>query len=84
MPKVELSAKEALAKKRYNYVAAMMAAGFRQKCMETSDISKKTGIPERTVTERMRHPERIRLEDLYAFADAAGIKIRFELAELPE
>lgn len=70
--------------KRYNHVAGMLAGGIRQNCLTTAAVSKKTGIPERTVTYRLEHPETIRLEDLYKLADTAGVRISFELKEVPE
>ena len=71
---------ENLQQKRFDYVAG----GFRQKNLNTKDISKKSGIPERTVTERLNHPEKIKLEDLYKLADVAGIRIIFQQKEIPE
>ena len=61
-----------------------LTGGFRQKNLNTKDISKKSGIPERTVTERLNHPEKIKLEDLYKLADVAGIRIIFQQKEIPE
>lgn len=70
--------------KRYDYVAGLISGGIRQNNLATADVSKKTGIPERTLTERLSHPEKIRLEDLYRLCDVAGVKITFELKEIPE
>ena len=58
---------ENLQQKRFDYVAGALTGGFRQKNLNTKDISKKSGIPERTVTERLNHPEKIKLEDLSVF-----------------
>ena len=82
MPKTNLCENKAL--KRYNYVAGMLSGGMRQQRLTTEDVFKKTGIPERTITERLQHPEKIRLEDLYKLCDAVGVKIMFELKEVPE
>lgn len=82
MPKTNLC--ENRAAKRYNYVAGMLSGGMRQQRLTTADICKKTGIPERTITERLQHPEKIRLEDLYKLCDVAGVRIKFELKEVPE
>ena len=70
--------------KRFNYVAGMLSGGIRQQGLSTQDVYKKTGIPERTITERLQHPEKIRLEDLYKLCDVAGVRIIFELKEVPE
>ena len=72
------------AAKRYNHVAGILTGGFREKQLTTRDISRKTGIPERTINERLQHPETTRLEDLYKLCDVAGVKIMFELKEVPE
>ena len=65
-----------------DYVAGMLSGGIRQQRLSTKDISQKTGIPQRTVTERLEHPEKVRLEDLYKLADIAGIKIIFQMKEV--
>ena len=70
--------------KRFDYVAGMLSGGMRQQRLSTEDVYKKTGIPERTITERLQHPEKIRLEDLYKLCDAVGVRIMFELREVPE
>ncbi|MCI5874195.1 MAG: helix-turn-helix transcriptional regulator [Clostridiales bacterium] len=70
--------------KRYNHVAGILTGGFREKQLTTRDISRKTGIPERTINERLQHPETTRLEDLYKLCDVAGVRIVFELKEVPE
>ena len=70
--------------KRFNYVAGMLAGGIRQQELSTKDVSKKTGIPERTITERLLHPETTRLEDLYKLGDVAGISIRLEYRDIPD
>ena len=71
-------------KKRYDYVAGLLTGGFGAKNLTTKDVSLKSGIPERTVTERINHPEKIRLKDLYSLTDLAGIKITFEYKEMPD
>lgn len=38
---------ENLQQKRFDYVAGALTGGFRQKNLNTKDISKKSGIPER-------------------------------------
>ena len=75
---------ENLQQKRFDYVAGMLAGGFHQKNLSTSDISRKSGIPERTVTERLNHPEKVRLEDLYKLADMAGLRIIFQFKDVPD
>jgi hypothetical protein len=70
--------------KRYNYVAGLLSGGLRQQQMSTEQVSKKTGIPARTINDRLQHPEDIRLKDLYKLADVAGVKISFELKNVPE
>ena len=82
MPKSNLC--ENRAAKRYNYVAGMLEAGKRQQGLSTEDVFMKTGIPVRTINERLQHPEQIRLEDLYKLCDAVGVRIMFELKEVPE
>ena len=84
MPKVTIDTEKARAQKRFDYVAGMLSGGIRQQRLSTKDISQKTGIPQRTVTERLEHPEKVRLEDLYKLADIAGIKIIFQMKEDPE
>ena len=71
-------------KKRYDYVAGLLTGGFRQNNLSTSDVSAKSGIPERTITDRILHPEETRLKDLYKLADIAGVKITFEFKDVPE
>ncbi|MBD5555715.1 MAG: helix-turn-helix domain-containing protein [Roseburia sp.] len=70
--------------KRYNYIAGMLECGIRQQCLSTKDLSRKTGAAERTVTERLKHPEKMQLRDLYKMCDVAGVKITFELKDVPE
>ena len=82
MPKTNLC--ENREKKRYDYVAGLLAGGFRQKNLSTSDVSAKSGIPERTITDRILHPEETRLKDLYKLADIAGVRITFEFKDIPE
>ena len=82
MPKTNLC--ENRDAKRYNYVAGMISGGIRQQCLSTKDVSRKTGFPERTVTDRLKNPEDMRLRDLYKMCDVAGVKITFELKEVPE
>lgn len=72
------------AAKRYNFVAGMLDGGFRQQRLTTKAVSEKTGVPERTVRNRIEHPEKIRLEDLYRLCDIAGIRILFEFKEIPD
>lgn len=82
MPKSNLC--ENRSAKRMDYVAGMLEAGKRQQRLSTEDIFKKTGIPVRTVNDRLQNPGQIRLEDLYKLCDAVGVKIMFELKEVPE
>ena len=82
MPKVKIDTSKSRAQKRYNYVAGVLSGGFRQNNMSTDDVSRKTGIPARTVTDRLKRPEEIRLKDLYALADAAGVQIIFRMEEV--
>lgn len=82
MPKTNLCENKSV--KRYNYVAGLLAGGIRQQCLSTETVSKKTGIPERTVNDRLKHPENTRLEDLYKLCDVAGVRISFNLKEVPE
>lgn len=82
MPKSNLC--ESKSQKRFDFVAGLLAGGFRRNNLSTSDVSAKSGIPERTVTERLVHPEEIRLKDLYKLADLAGVKIIFEIKDIPE
>lgn len=82
MPRTNLC--ENKAQKRYDYVAGLIAGGFKQNHLGTKDISSKTGIPERTVTQRLEHPEKIRLEDLYKICDLAGVRISFEFKDIPD
>lgn len=63
-------------------VHLLVDSGRRISTQKTS--VKKSGIPERTVTERLNHPEKIKLEDLYKLADVAGIRIIFQQKEIPE
>jgi len=69
---------------RFNYVAGLLVGGMRQQRLTTKDVSKKSGIPERTVTQRLQHPEEIRLADLYRLADIAGVSIKFSFKQTPE
>lgn len=82
MPKVTLG--DNTAEKRYNYLAGMISGGIRQRCLSTKDISRRTGIPERTVTDRLLHPENMRVSDLYKLLDVAGVRITFEFKEVPD
>lgn len=82
MPKSNLC--ENRATKRYDYVAGILSGAIRQQRLSTADISKRTGIPERTINLRLEHPETTRLEDLYKLCDVAGVRITFELKEVPE
>lgn len=70
--------------KRYKYLSGLMLLGMKQKELISKDIGKKTGIPERTVRDRIQHPERARLRDLYQICDAVGVKVTFELKDKPE
>lgn len=71
-------------KKRYDYVAGILTGGLRQNCLDNNAVSLKTGIPTRTVTDRLLHPENIKLKDLYKICDVAGVRILFELKEKPD
>ena len=71
-------------KQRYDFIAGLLAGGFRIRNMSTKDVSAKSGIPERTITDRLMRPEEIRLKDLYKLADIAGVKITFEFKDVPE
>ena len=82
MPKSNLCVDKS--KQRYDYVAGLLSGGFRIKNLSTKDISAKSGIPERTITDRLMRPEEIRLKDLYKLADIAGVKITFEYKNVPE
>ena len=82
MPRTSLC--ENKSQKRFDYVAGMLYGGFIANNMKTSDIRRKSGIPERTVTDRLMHQEEIRLKDLYTLADIAGVKITFEYKDVPE
>ena len=82
MPKTNLC--EDKMKKRVDYVAGLLRGGFRQNNLSTADVSAKSGIPTRTVTDRLLHPEKIRLKDLFKLADIAGVKITFENKDVPE
>lgn len=84
MPKVVLSKDAEKQNKRYDYIAGMLVGGIRQQCLTTKDVSAKSGIPERTVTQRLRHPEEIRLADLYRLADIAGVSISFSFKQPPD
>jgi hypothetical protein len=70
--------------KRYDYVGGMLSAGLRQHSLKPKDVSAKTGMVERTVSNYLLHPELIRLSDLYTLCDVAGIKISFDLKDVPE
>lgn len=70
--------------KRYDYVAGKLDGGFRQHNLSTKAVSKKTGIPERTVTDRLKNPEKMPLRDLYKLADAAGVRIAFVDIDVPD
>ena len=50
MPKVKIDTSKARAQKRYDYVAGVLSGGFRQNNLSTDDVSRKTGIPARTVS----------------------------------
>lgn len=72
------------AAKRYNFVSGILDGGFRQQRLSIKVVSEKTGIPERTLRNRIEQPEKIRLEDLYKLCDIAGIRISFEFREIPD
>lgn len=82
MPKVKLG--DQTAEKRYNFLAGMLSGGIRQKCLTTKEVSQKAGIPERTVNDRLLHPENMRVKDMYKLLDIAGIKVTFEFKEVPD
>lgn len=82
MPKVKLG--DQTAEKRFNFLAGMLSGGIRQKCLSTQEVSRKTGILERTITDRLLHPENMRIRDLYKIADVVGIKTTYEYKDVPE
>ena len=82
MPKTNLC--ENKSQKRYDYVAGKLDGGFRQRNLSTAAASKKTGIPARTITDRLLHPEKMPLRDLYKLADAAGVRITFTEIDVPD
>lgn len=82
MPKSNLC--ENLEAKRYDYLAGILAGGMRQQNLSTTDISRRTGIPERTVTDRLLHPEKMRICDMYKLCDVTGIRIMFAFKDVPE
>ena len=71
-------------KQRCDYIAGMLTGGFRTKNLSTKEVSKRSGIPQRTVEDRIQHPEGMRLKDLYSLADLAGVVITFEFKDAPE
>ena len=82
MPKTNLC--ENKAAKRYDYIAGILSGGLRQQKLTPKEVSKRTGIPERTVSDRLLHPEQIRVCDLYKLCDLAGVRITFEFREIPD
>ena len=82
MPRTNLC--ENKSQKRYDYVAGMLVGGIRQRNLKTKDVSMKTGMVERTLNNYLQHPELIRLEDLYKICDVAGVKISFEMIDIPD
>ena len=70
--------------KRYDHVAGMLTGGIRKQRLTTKMVSEKTGIPERTINDRIQNPEKTRLKDLYRLCDATGVQITFKFKEEPE
>lgn len=84
MAKITFDSEGEKAKKRYDYLGGILVTGMRIKHVSPEDVSRKTGIPKRTVYKRLECPEEIRVKDLYKLADIAGIKISFEIKNAPE
>ena len=84
MPKVKLGTETERAKRRYNYVAGILQGGIRQKQLTKAEISNRTDMPERTVNDRLQHPENFRLSELYKLADVAGVQITFKMKDIPD
>ena len=82
MPKTKLCENKEAA--RCNYVAGMIVGGLRRGNIQTDTASRKVGMSERTLQNKLRNPGSIKLGELYRLADVAGITISVQYKNIPE
>ena len=60
---------------RCDFVAGMIVGGLRRNNMSTDIASRKAGMSERTLRNKLQNPTSIKLGELYKLADMVGISI---------
>ncbi len=69
---------------RCDFVAGMIVGGLRRKNMSTDIASRKAGMSERTLRNKLQNPTSIKLGELYKLADMVGISINIKYKDIPE
>ena len=69
---------------RGDFVAGRIVGGLRRKNMSTDIASRKAGMSERTLRNKLQNPTSIKLGELYKLADMVGISINIKYKDIPE
>ena len=69
---------------RCDFVAGMIVSGLRRNNMSTDIASRKAGMSERTLRNKLQNPTSIKLGELYKLADMVGISINIKYKDIPD
>lgn len=62
----------------------MIVGGLRRNNMSTDIASRKAGMSERTLRNKLQNPTSIKLGELYKLADMVGISINIKYKDIPD
>lgn len=69
---------------RCDFVVGMIVGGLRRNNMSTDIASRKAGMSERTLRNKLQNPTSIKLGELYKLADMVGISINIKYKDIPD
>ena len=69
---------------RCDFVSGMIVGGLRRNNMSTDIASRKAGMSERTLRNKLQNPTSIKLGELYKLADMVGISINIKYKDIPD
>ena len=69
---------------RGDFVAGMIVGGLRRNNMSTDIASRKAGMSERTLRNKLQNPTSIKLGELYKLADMVGLSINIKYKDIPD
>ena len=69
---------------RCDFVAGMIVGRVRRTNMSTDIASRKAGMSERTLRNKLQNPTSIKLGELYKLADMVGISINIKYKDIPD